>query len=43
MSSVLATPYNEIEKIKKDSGEVLHVYYKNGVMESYRILDEFNV
>ena len=40
VGAVFAMPYSEIEKIKKDSGEILHVYYKNGFMESYRIWGE---
>lgn len=34
---IIASPFNEIEKIKKDSGELLHIFYKNGLMESYSI------
>lgn len=39
MGWIIASPFNEIEKIKKDSGELLHIYYTNGLMESYSIKD----
>ena len=37
MGKIIASTFQEIDKIKKDSGELLHIYYKNGLMESYSI------